>query len=80
MREERLRAQPGDMTRRRDLAVALAAHADMLADIGRRSAACDARRRGLVLLDGLTKGGDLSDRDRRTEYAKLAGAGRGSCR
>lgn len=71
MSEARLASQPRDVTRMRDLAVALAAHADILAGVGHRAQACAAARRGIALLDALARTGDLSVRDRRQEYAKL---------
>lgn len=74
MREARLSAQPGDVTRKRDLVVALASHAELLAKVGQRDHACSAILRGLGLMDELASGADLSERDRRTEYAKFNAA------
>ena len=74
MREARLSAQPGDVTRKRDLVVALASHAELLAKVGQRDHACSAILRGLGLMDELASGADLSELDRRTEYAKFNAA------
>ncbi|MCP1469745.1 hypothetical protein J3E64_001427 [Sphingobium sp. OAS761] len=71
MREARLAAQTGDVTRMRDLAVVLAAHGEMQAGVGRKAQACAAALRGLALLDALAKNGDLAARDNRLEYPKL---------
>lgn len=80
MRESRLAAQPGDVTRKRDLVVALAAHAELLAKVGERNRACGAIQRGLGLMDALAQGTDLAARDRRTEYAKFKTARERYCR
>jgi len=77
--EARLAAAPGDVTRRRDLVVGLAAHADLLAKAGDRTAACRAARRGAELLGELRGSGDLSERDVRTEIPKLAAAAERHC-
>lgn len=79
MREARRRAQPGDPARRRDLAVALASHADTLRLAGATDAACRAARRGQALWQDIRTRGDLADRDARLELAKMDTAARAAC-
>lgn len=79
LRRQRLAAMPADMTRRRDLAVGLAAHADLLTEAGDRPAACQAAREGVELLARLRRSGDLSDRDIRIDVPKLDAAASRHC-
>lgn len=79
LRRRRLAVSPRDVTRRRDLAVALAAHSDILAETRGPTAACLAAREGLELLEGLRRTGDLAEKDIRTDIPKLAVAARRHC-
>lgn len=74
LRRQRLAAAPGDVTRRRDLAVVLATHSDILAKMGGPTAACLAAREGLELLEGLRSTGDLAEKDIRSDIPKLKDA------
>lgn len=80
LRRRRLAASPQDVTRRRDLAVALAAHSDVLAKMGQSTAACLAAREGSNLLEGLRSAGDLAQKDIRSDIPKLEQAAKRQCR
>ncbi|MFT4025528.1 MAG: protein kinase [Novosphingobium sp.] len=80
LRRRRLAETPGDVTRRRDLAVVMASHADILAKTDGRTAACGAAREGLELLEGLRATGDLAEKDIRTDVPKLEDAVKRHCR
>lgn len=80
LRRRRLAAAPRDVTRRRDLAVVLASHADIVAKAGDGAAACLAAREGLDLLEGLRRTGDLAEKDIRADIPKLQAAARRHCR
>jgi len=79
LRRSRLAMSPGDVTRRRDLAVVLAAHSDILAKAGDRPAACAAAREGTALLAGLRRTGDLAGKDLRIDVPKLEAAAKRHC-
>lgn len=79
LRRQRLAETPKDVIRRRDLAVVMAAHSDILAKMGGSTAACAAAREGLDLLEGLRATGDLAEKDIRTDIPKLEDAVRRHC-
>jgi serine/threonine-protein kinase len=79
MREKRLSSAPQDPTRQRDLAVALANHADALRRSGSLSAACAAARKGQALWQTMRQRGHLADRDARLELPKMDAAARAAC-
>ncbi|MDO7840738.1 serine/threonine-protein kinase [Sphingomonas immobilis] len=74
VREARLARVPGDPNRQRDVAVALANHAAVLAKGGARQEACATARRGRDLWLGLRASGELNARDARTELAPMEAA------
>lgn len=79
LREERLGRAPGDPLRARDLAIALPAHADVLAAVGQRDAACLTARRGAKILDELRASRRLGTRDIEVDIPKAAKAVAAHC-
>lgn len=79
MRRQRLAESPRDVTSKRDLAVGLAAHADILAKSGNRRAACAAAMQGRRVFADLHRHNDLSARDLRLELPKIANAAKRYC-
>jgi eukaryotic-like serine/threonine-protein kinase len=71
LRRSRLVAAPDDVTRKRDLAIALAEHGNILSRLKRRDAACAAAREGETLLTRLRGQNALSARDIRIDLPKL---------
>ena len=79
MRDARLAVAPNDPTRQRDVAVALANHADLLRAAGHAPDACAAARRGQALLRGMQRRGELAARDARVEIPRLDVAADAAC-
>ncbi|MBD1208912.1 MAG: hypothetical protein H9535_10800, partial [Ignavibacteria bacterium] len=79
-RRKWLAEAPGDPNRQRDVAVALAAHSDLLAKSGNLSAACSEAQQGTQLLERMRQSGNLSNRDAHIDVPKLADAVRRHCR
>lgn len=79
LRRKRLAGSPQDVTSQRDLAVGLAAHADILDKTGARGEACATARQGAALLAEMKHDGDLSARDQRIDVPKLDAAVQRNC-
>ncbi|UVO54728.1 serine/threonine-protein kinase [Sphingomonas sp. SUN039] len=71
LRERRLAAAPSDPTRRRDLAVAMANHAAIVAAAGSRAEACAVARRGQNLWTSIRTSGALAERDARIDIPRI---------
>lgn len=79
LRETRLAAAPGDLIRKRDLAVPMANHAKLLAEAGDRTAACTTARRGVALFDDLKKRDGIGKRDIEREIPLIVAAQKAYC-
>ena len=79
LREARLQAAPKDPARMRDLAIALAPSARILALAGHRNEACTAARKGEAMWKAIDARGDLGERDRTHQLPKIKGLVVESC-
>lgn len=72
LRDARLRRDPLDPQRNRDLGVALPNHARLLAGIGQKAAACAAAARAVAVWRAIAQRGHLSARDRAIDQPAAA--------
>ncbi|MBC9031895.1 serine/threonine protein kinase [Sphingomonas sp. JC676] len=79
LRNARLRAAPNDPARMRDMAIALAPSARILALAGHGAEACAAARSGEAMWKAIEARGDLGDRDRTHQLPKIQGLIAGNC-
>ena len=70
IRETRYRRAPGDPTRRRDLAISLVLHAELLTKAGRRAQACSTARSVMKLWQRMDADKQLGARDRRVQLPR----------
>lgn len=79
LRTARLARAPTDPQNRRDVGVAGANHARLLADAGQRQEACVAARAAASAWEALRRDGDLGPRDAQNELAPVVAAVRTYC-